>query len=364
MPACGWSSIILRKSVSYSLPTLDEINAARKTIANAAIRTPLVRLNVDDAPAEIYLKLENLQPIGSFKIRGAANAMGRMSPEMLARGVLTASAGNMAQGVAWRARELGIPCTVVAPETAPDTKINAIERLGGSVIKVPFEDWWRAFEERAFPGVDATFIHAFDDLNVMAGNGTIALEIVEDLPEFDAIVIPWGGGGLTCGIASALRALSANDTATSKSTDAKGTSSKGTNAKGMNAKDTISSKCKIYAAEEATAAPLTASLAAGSPQPVDYQPSFVDGIGARLVFPQMLDRAKNLIDGSLVANLDEVASALRLLAERNHIIAEGAGACPVACALSGKAGGGKVVCIVSGGNIDPGTLCRILTAKL
>ena len=297
-------------------------------IAGSAIRTPLVRLNVTDAPAEIYLKLENLQPIGSFKIRGAANAMGHMSPEQLACGVLTASAGNMAQGVAWRARELGIPCTVVAPERAPETKIKAIERLGGRVIKVPFEDWWRAFDERAFPGVDATFIHAFDDLNVMAGNGTIALEIVEDLPEFDAVVIPWGGGGLTCGTAAAFRALN--------------------------------SKCKIYAAEVATAAPLSASLAAGSPQPVNYQPSFVDGIGARLVFPQMLDRAKDLIDGSLVAGLDEVASALRLMAERNHIIAEGAGACPVACALAGKAGGGKVVCIVSGGNIDPAALCRIL----
>ena len=305
-------------------------------IVGSAIRTPLVRLNVSDAPAEIYLKLENLQPIGSFKIRGAANAMGHLAPKMLARGVLTASAGNMAQGVAWRARELGIPCTVVAPQTAPDTKVRAIERLGGRVIKVSFEEWWRAFEERAFPGVEATFIHAFDDLNVMAGNGTIALEIVEELPEFDAIVIPWGGGGLTCGIAAALRALHSSGAMTSK--------------------------CKIYAAEVATAAPLAPSLAAGSPQSVEYQPSFVDGIGARLVFPQMLDRARGLIDGSLVADLDSIASALRLLAERNHVIAEGAGACPVACALSGQAGGGKVVCIVSGGNIDPTTLCGILTS--
>src|ERR671919_1627492 len=189
------------------LPSLSEINAARSMIANAAIRTPLVRLNVADPPAEIYLKLENLQPIGSFKIRGATNAMAHLTPETLSRGVLTASAGNMAQGVAWRARELGIPCTVVAPETAPDTKVRAIERLGGRVIKVPFEDWWRAFEERAFPGVEATFIHAFDDQNVMAGNGTIALEIIEDLPEVDAVVIPWGGGGLTCGIAAAMREL-------------------------------------------------------------------------------------------------------------------------------------------------------------
>ena len=343
------------------LPSLADINDARSMIANAAIRTPLVRLNVSDAPAEIYLKLENLQPIGSFKIRGAANAMGHMTPEMLARGVLTASAGNMAQGVAWRARELGIPCTVVAPETAPDTKVRAIERLGGRVIKVPFEQWWRAFEERAFPGVDATFIHAFDDLNVMAGNGTIALEIVEDLPEFDAIVIPWGGGGLTCGIASALRALQSkgtlHSTGTLHATDT--LKSKGT----LHATATIKSKCKIYAAEVSTAAPLAPSLAAGSPQAVNYQPSFVDGIGARLVFPQMLERAQGLIDGSLVADLDSIASALRLLAERNHIIAEGAGACPVACALAGQAGHGKVVCIVSGGNIDPAILCPILTAN-
>jgi threonine dehydratase len=298
-------------------------------IAGSALRTPLVRLNLKEAPAEIYLKLENLQPIGSFKIRGATNAMGHLTPETLSRGVLTASAGNMAQGVAWRARELGIPCTVIAPETAPDTKVKAIERLGGRVIKVSFEEWWRAFETRAFPGVEGTFIHAFDDLNVMAGNGTIALEIMEDCPEVDAVVIPWGGGGLTCGIAAGLRALT--------------------------------SKCRIYAAEVATAAPLTASLAAGTPQTVNYQPSFVDGIGAKMVFPQMLARAQQLIDGSLVAELDEVKSAIRLMAERNRIIAEGAGACALACALSSKAGAGKVVCIVSGGNIDFAKLCEILT---
>ena len=313
---------------NLSLPSLSQITDAQRTIAGAAICTPLVRLNARETPAEIYLKLENLQPIGSFKIRGAANAMGHLTPETLSRGVLTASAGNMAQGVAFRARELGIACTVVAPETAPDTKIKAIERLGGRVIKVPFEEWWRAFETRTFPGVEATFIHAFDDLNVMAGNGTIALEIMKDLPEVDAVVIPWGGGGLTCGIAAALRSLK--------------------------------SKCKIYAAEVATAAPLAVSLAAGKPQSVDYQASFVDGIGAKIVFPQMLERAQRLIDGALVAKLDEVKLALRLMAERNRVIAEGAGACALACALAGKAGTSKVVCIVSGGNIDFATLCEIL----
>ena len=292
------------------------------------IRTPLIRFNFDSAPAEIYLKLENLQPIGSFKIRGAANAMARLSPEKLARGVVTASAGNMAQGVAWCARSLGISCTVIVPETAPETKINAIERLGGRVIKVSFADWWQAFEERSFPSVEGTFIHSFDDPDVMAGNGTIALEILEDLPDVDAIVIPWGGGGLTCGIASVMRE--------------------------------VRPQCRIFAAEVETAAPLSASLSAGTPVEVEYQPSWVDGIGAKAVFPQMFERARKLIDGSLVVDLNSVAEALRLLITRNHIVAEGAGACPVACALSGKAGTGKIVCIVSGGNIDASKLARLL----
>ncbi len=308
--------------------SLAAIEDARRNIAGTALRTPLVRLNGFDLPTEIYLKLENLQPIGSFKIRGAANAMTHLSPGDLQRGVLTASAGNMAQGVAWRARELGIPCTVVAPETAPETKLQAIARLGGRVIKVPFERWWQTFQDRAYPGVDATFIHAFDDPHVMAGNGVIGLEILEDLPNVEAILIPWGGGGLTCGIASAVRAKKPT--------------------------------CKIFATEVSTAAPLAASLAAGSPQTVPYQPSFVDGIGSKTVFPQMLEMAKQLIDGAFVASLTEVAAAVRLLAERNRVIAEGAGACPVACALSGKAGAGKIVCVVSGGNIDAKKLCAIL----
>ena len=327
--------------------SLAAIEDARRAIANHAIRTPLVRFNAAGfnaagldatafdshaAPAEIYLKLENLQPIGSFKIRGAANAIARLAPEKLERGVVTASAGNMAQGVALCARSLGVPCTVIAPETAPETKITAIERLGGRVIKVSFAEWWRAFEERSFPGVEGTFIHSFDDPDVMAGNGTIALEILEDLPDVDAIVIPWGGGGLTCGIASAIRELRP--------------------------------QCKVFAAEVETAAPLAASLAAGTPTEVDYQPSWVDGIGAKAVFPQMFERARNLINGSLVADLNSVAEALRLLVTHNHIVAEGAGACPVACAVSGKAGTGKIVCIVSGGNIDASKLARVLNREL
>ena len=307
---------------------IEDVRRAQPAIADAAIRTPLVPLNLWDAPAEIFLKLENLQPIGSFKIRGAANAMKLMSKDELARGVLVASAGNMAQGAAWNARRLHIPCTVIAPDYAPDTKVQAIERLGGRVIKVPFDRWWQTFTDRSYPGVNAAFIHSFDDDRVMAGNGTIGLELLEDLPNVDSVLIPWGGGGLACGIATVLRA--------------------------------IKPSVRIYAVEADTGAPLTASLQAGSPQVVDYQPSFVDGIGSKTVFNSMLVMAQELLDGSLTASLDEIAAALRLMAERNRVIAEGAGAVALAVALSGKAGGGRIACIVSGGNIDLPKLAKIL----
>jgi threonine dehydratase len=311
-------------------PTLAEIRQARARIAGLAHRTPLVPLNVSGGPAQIWLKLENLQPIGSFKIRGAGNAMAQMTPERLTRGVVTASAGNMAQGVAWCARERRIPCTVIAPDTAPATKLRAIERLGGRVIAAPFERWWQTFQDRAYPGVDGEFIHAFDDPHVMAGNGTIGLEILEDLPEVDTIVIPWGGGGLACGIASAVRPLAPG--------------------------------CRVIAAESEHGAPLAASFAKGSPQTVAYRPSFVDGIGSGSVLPQMFERARALLDSALVATLPEISAAVALLVERNRVVAEGAGACAVACALSGRAGSGKVVCVVSGGNIDSSTLCDLLAA--
>ena len=309
--------------------TLAQVEEARRNIAAVALRTPLVRFN-GDATAEIYLKLENLQPIGSFKIRGAANVMARTPRERLERGVLTASAGNMAQGVAFCARRMGIEATIVAPETAPATKIGAVERMGGRVIKVPFADWWRTFETRSYPGVEATFIHAFDDLDVMAGNGTIGLELLEDLPDLDAVVIPWGGGGLSCGIAAVLRARAP--------------------------------RARIYAAEIESGAPLAASLAAGAPCTVEYKPSFVDGIGSKMVFVSMFERAGRLLDGSLVVTLAEAAQAMRLVAERNRIIVEGAAACAVAAAMSGRAGSGKVVAIVSGGNIDLDKLAQIVAA--
>jgi len=312
------------------VPSLEVIQRARGAIVGAAIRTPLVRLGSLDGPAEIHLKLENLQPIGSFKIRGAMNAIAHLSAMDLARGVATASAGNMAQGVAWGARLRRVSCTVLAPDTAPEAKTRAVERLGGRIVKVPFDEWWRAFETRSLPGVDAVFIHAFDDPHVIAGNGTIGLEILEDLPDVDAIVVPWGGGGLATGIAAAVRGLG--------------------------------SRVPVYAAEVETAAPLAPSLAAGSAQVVEFQRSFVDGIGSKTVFPEMLRRAQSLLAGSLVATLADVAAAMKLLAERNRVIAEGAGACPVAVALSGRAGTGKIVCIVSGGNIDLDRFCGVVGA--
>jgi len=307
--------------------TLAQVEEARRNIAAVALRTALVRCNLD-APAELYLKLENLQPIGSFKIRGAANVMARTPRERLERGVLTASAGNMAQGVAFCARRMGVRATIVAPETAPQTKISAVERMGGRVIKVSFADWWRTLETRSYPGVEATFIHAFDDLDVMAGNGTIALELLEDLPDLEAVVIPWGGGGLSCGIAAVLRARAP--------------------------------RVRIFAAEIETGAPLAASLAAGEALTVEYKPSFVDGIGSKMVFANMFERARGLLDGSLVVTLAEAAQTMKLVAERNRVIVEGAAACAVAAALSGRAGAGKIVAIVSGGNIDLDKFAQIV----
>jgi threonine dehydratase len=314
------------------LPTLAEVHGAQSRLRGIANRTPLVRLDLPDAPAEIWLKLENLQPIGSFKIRGAANAIAAIPTDRLAHGVLTASAGNMAQGAAWCARARGVPCTVIAPETAPVTKIRAIERLGGRVIRVPFDRWWRTFEERAYPGVEGSFVHAFDDPLVMAGNGTIGLEVLEDLPDPDAIVVPWGGGGLFSGIAAAVRSASP--------------------------------RTRLMTAECDAGAPLAASLAAGAPTAVPFRKSFVDGIGGPGVFPRMFERARSQIAAALVATVAEVASAVRILAERGRVIAEGAGACSLACALAGGAGSGRVVCVISGGNIDEGPLREALAGRV
>jgi len=308
---------------------LAEIEAARARIAGAAIRTPLVRLNVEDAPAEIYLKLENLQPIGSFKIRGAANVLALAGPEALQQGVYTASAGNMAQGVGWMARRLGVPFSVVVPDHAPATKLAAIERLGGSIVKVPFDDWWHVITTHEFEGQSGFFVHPVSDPAVIAGNATIGLELLEDLPDLDAVVVPYGGGGLSSGIASALRALRP--------------------------------EIPVFAAEVATAAPLAAALAAGRPVEVTYTDSFVDGIGSTSVLEDMWPLVSGLLAGSLVAELDEVRAAIRLLVDRNRIVAEGAGATAMAVTLGGAAGGGKVVCIVSGGNIDVTKLMAILS---
>ena len=309
---------------------LEAILTAAERIADTVLRTPLMRLPHEAGPAEIYLKLENLQPIGSFKLRGAGNAMALAARDELAKGVYTASAGNMAQGVAWNARRLGIPCTVVVPDHAPETKLAAIERLGGEIIKVPFDQWWQVIVTSEFEGLDGLFIHPVSNPDVIAGNGTIGLEILQDLPDVDALVIPYGGGGLSSGIASAIRALKPDT--------------------------------RVCAVEVETAAPLAASLQAGEPVEVEYKPSFVDGIGGKSVLPEMWALVRDLLDGSLVVSLDEVRAAIRLLAERQRVIAEGAGAAAVAAALAGRAGAGKVVCVVSGGNIDSQVLAGILAA--
>ena len=316
--------------ISHAPLTLEEIEQARERIADGAIRTPLVTLDSDVPGTEIYLKPEVLQPVGSFKIRGAGSLIGSLSDDELADGVWTTSAGNMAQAVAWYARRKGIPATVVMPDTAPDAKRSAAERLGATVIPVTFGEWIEVFRSHAYPGMRGAFVHPFSDRRVMAGNATIGLEVLEDLPDVDAVVIPYGGGGLSCGVASALRLRAAD--------------------------------VRVFAAEVATAAPLAPSLEAGEPVEVEFTPSFVDGIGAPVVFPEMLELARTLLDGSLVVTPEQAADAVRLLATRAHLVAEGAGAVPVAAALAGLAGGGKVVAIVSGGGIDASELASILSA--
>ena len=325
----GAAATLSARPVSRISPiAVEEIEAAAARLAGNIVRTPLVRLNVDDAPAEIWLKLENLQPIGSFKLRGAGNAMAQLTEDELADGVYTASAGNMAQGVAWNARRLGVPCTVVVPDHAPQTKLDAIDRLGARIEKVSFDTWWRIIVTHQYAGVPGIFIHPVSDPAVIAGNGTIGLEILEDLPEVDAVVIPFGGGGLSCGIASAIWARQPDT--------------------------------KIFAGEVSSAAPLAASLEAGEPAQIDYSRSFVDGIGGKGVLPDMWPLVRELIDSSFVSSPAAIAAAVKLLVERNRVIAEGAGAAPVAAALAGVGVEGRVVCVVSGGNIDDAQLTTIL----
>jgi threonine dehydratase len=299
---------------------LDEIRRARERLGDDVLRTPLVQ--VDE---RTWAKLECLQPIGSFKLRGALNAMRSAPAEELRRGVVTASAGNMAQGVAWAARELGVRATIVAPDNAPRAKLDRVEELGGDVILVPHETWWQTMVDRRYEGVDGLFVHPVEDEAVMAGNGTIGLELCEQLDEFDTVIVPWGGGGLTTGVASAVKALRP--------------------------------AARIVTAEPETAAPLAASLRAGRPIEIDFQPSFVDGAGGRALLPTMWERARALVDEAVAVPLADVEAALRVLSSRVHVVAEGAGALALA-ASRGRAG--RTICIVSGGNIDLDVFAEIL----
>ena len=285
-----------------------------------------------DGDVEVLLKLELLQPVNSFKIRGAGNAILQASEDELRGGVLTASAGNMAQGVAYAARLRGVPATIVVPEHAPQTKISAIERLGGTVIRVPYDEWWQVLVDGRYEGAGGLFVHPVDNPFVMAGNGTIGLELLEQCDDFDVVLVPYGGGGLLTGIASAVKAARP--------------------------------EVRFYAVEPETGAPVTATLAAGEPTAVDYVPSFVDGSGSRALIPGVWAHASGLLDGAFALPTVETAAAVRLLAERVRVIAEGAGALAVAAAVGGRVSGArKIVCIVSGGNIDAAVLGRILAGE-
>jgi len=308
--------------------TLEEIRAARERIRGVITRTPLVRLRHDVAGApEIWLKLENLQPINAFKIRGAANAVALLSDEERSRGVWTMSAGNAGQGVAFAARAAGIPCSVLVIETAPETKIARMRDLGAKLVMVPFDVCWQALLDRAYPGIEGTFVHPFDDHDFIAGNASIGLEILEDLPDVKTVIAAIGGGGLTSGIGSAIRALAPH--------------------------------VRVLGAEPETAAPGASSFAADSPQEFpQWQASFVDGAGGKSIFPRMWERLRETIDGSIVVTLDEVKAAMKLVASKARVIAEGAGALSVAAAL--KETDGPVVAVISGGNIDLRKFCEII----
>jgi len=308
---------------------LSEIREARKRIAKTILRTPLVRLELGPEFPEIHLKLENLQPINAYKLRGAANAVALLSDSERKRGVWTISAGNAGQGVAYAARQAGVPCTVVLIETAPESKIERMRTLGAKLIPVPYDVAWKALEERSFPGAEGTFVHPFDDHNFIAGHGTMGLEILEDAPDTVAVIASIGGGGLITGVGSAIKALKP--------------------------------EIKIFGAEPETAAPAALSFEKGSPQVFkNWQASFVDGAGGQSMFPRMWDRMKPVVDGYIVVSLEDAKKAMRLMAEKVRIISEGAGALPVAAALSGKAGKGPIVAIISGGNIDMKKFCELI----
>ena len=314
--------------MAVQLPTIADIRAARTRIAGSAVRTPLVAL--DD---RVRLKLETKQPIKSFKIRGAASCLKAAPADALAQGVWTASAGNMAQGAAFVARELGVPCRVVVPDHAPRAKLDAITALGASIEKVPFDAWWAAMTTGTHPGMDGFFVHPFADTNVMAGNGTIGYELAEDLRDLEAVIVPWGGGGLSLGIAAALKAL--NPIAA------------------------------VYAVEVETAAPLTASIAAGKPVTVKRTPTWIDGMGSDRVPEATWPHVKGFIAGTIVVSVEQVAAALRMIHEKTGVIAEGAGAATVAAALADHSlDESRVVCIISGGNIDRAVVDRILKGEV
>ena len=300
---------------------LAEIKEARERIAESIVRTPLIRLELGPNYPDVRLKLENLQPINAYKIRGAANAVAMLSEDQRKRGVWTISAGNAGQGVAYAARKVGVPCSVVAIETAPVSKLERMRALGAKLILVPYDVAWNALEERSYPGAEGTFVHPFDDQNFITGHGTMGLEILEDAPDTTTVIAAIGGGGLITGVGSAVKVLKP--------------------------------EIKVWGAEPETAAPAALSFSMGSPQVFkEWRSSFVDGAGGQSVFPRMWQRMKPVVDGFIVVSLEETKRAMRLMAEKMRIISEGAGALPLAAALTGKAGQGPIVAIISGGNID------------
>ena len=317
----------MSNSPPVQAPTADEISAAESRLAGLALRTPLIRLNYPETEAEIYLKLENLQPVGAFKIRSMGNILKSTDAGKLRHGVYTASSGNSGFALAWLARHLGIPATVYVPDTAPEGKIASIRRAGAQIKVSPYADWWDIIRNHGLDSEQGFFVDAVCDPAAIAGNATIGLEIVHDLPGVGTIIVPFGGGGVSCGIASGVHALKPDT--------------------------------RILAAESELSTPFSSALEAGRPVAVEQRPGFISGIGGLSVLPEMWPLARRLLDGSVVSSLSAVADAVRILFEFNRIVAEGASATALAAALSMKADG-PIVCVITGGNIDKAHMITIL----
>lgn len=315
--------------------TLDKIYHAAFTLKDAVRKTDLILAPALSTENQIYLKTENLQMTGSFKVRGAYYKISRLSDEERAKGIIACSAGNHAQGVALAASKNNIPSLICMPDGAPISKVEATKSFGAEVCLVSdtYDDAYnKAIELQKEKGY--TFIHPFDDTDVIAGQGTIGLEILDQLDDVGAVVVPVGGGGLISGVAFAIKQLKP--------------------------------ECKIYGVQAAGAPSMYESVKAHEKRALKTVDTFADGIAVKIPGDETYQLVDEYVDEMITVTEDEIATAILTLMEKQKLVAEGAGAVSVAAAMFGKIPlkGKNVVCVVSGGNIDVNILNRVITRGL